>query len=584
MCSSVCALFDLKQKGLIHRAIKPQNIFTDEVKVKINDAAVETLINYLRKNSKKDRDEIFKWSPPESLKCGEVLDKSDAWSLGCVLFKLLYCGLGTPSETNKAMTVVRTKGEIPQTALEQLHKAYPSEPIDLIKGMIILDAEKRVGITQVFESAYQQSLMDRYDCERKLRRKRLMKPTSECNPPTERGLSAMLRFLTEEIENENCIAAALTWIAETHCRNEAYLPALLPLHVWRVFLVHKENPVIVQHGIAILTHCTSVGRMYVREPTIFPPNTDSDLLSCCDLLIDNSTYWNEITLRLVCDLATRHMDTLGVHINVLALLEVIFCPTTCLCFQKKTEKEYWARHGGVVRKVCEIGFSEIILKALTKVHLGNVDILRPALAVLWKLCIDDQNAKQFIEMGAFKLVYDTMFFFPKHPGIINQGALCLAALATEEALHEDMFTKVDVLPLLLNTIYEFCGYTDIFYNLMLCVNVIIRRSEEQILRFVQPHIKDQGRGLVALIFKAYAVHRDNQRIIAILVSTLEVVMGYDGILEALIDDLCAMKALLEEVCSRFPSVENLGDVARRTLEGLPEVYSAYEEEETLPTV
>ena len=42
----------------------------------------------------------------------------------------------------------------------------------------------------------------------------------------------------------------------------------------------------------------------------------------------------------------------------------------------------------------------------------------------------DVNAKLFIEMDAFKLVYDTMFFFPKHPGIINQGALCLAALAS----------------------------------------------------------------------------------------------------------------------------------------------------------
>lgn len=33
-------------------------------------------------------------------------------------------------------------------------------------------------------------------------------------------------------------------------------------------------------------------------------------------------------------------------------------------------------------------------------------------------------------MGAFKLVYDIMFYWPKHLEIVNQGALSLAALSS----------------------------------------------------------------------------------------------------------------------------------------------------------
>uniref|UniRef100_A0A0R3WXH8 Adaptin_N domain-containing protein n=1 Tax=Hydatigena taeniaeformis TaxID=6205 RepID=A0A0R3WXH8_HYDTA len=46
-----------------------------------------------------------------------------------------------------------------------------------------------------------------------------------------------------------------------------------------------------------------------------------------------------------------------------------------------------------------------------------------------------------------------------------------------------------------------------------------------VLRFVRPRLKDSQRGLVALIFKAYSVHRDDNRILDILVSILQVIMA-----------------------------------------------------------
>ncbi len=55
---------------------------------------------------------------------------------------------------------------------------------------------------------------------------------------------------------------------------------------------------------------------------------------------------------------------------------------------------------------------------------------------------------------------------------------------------------------------------------------ILPFSEEQVLRFVRPKIKDSKRGLIALVLKAYTVHSDNPRVIRVIVQILEVTLGY----------------------------------------------------------
>lgn len=201
-------------------------------------------------------------------------------------------------------------------------------------------------------------------------------------------MSVILEYLGDQIEHENCCAAVLKWIAETQCKSESNLPDLVPLYVWRVFDVHKLNPVIAEHGFTILTHCTSVGKMHVKEASHIASNMEPSAPVYFEKLLDNSIYWNYNTLKVIYDLTLRHMDSLCVHRNSLALLEAIFCPTDRISLQNKAENEYWLKYSPIYRTVAEIGFPEIIIKALMKVHMGYADILRPALSILWKLCID----------------------------------------------------------------------------------------------------------------------------------------------------------------------------------------------------
>ncbi|KAL5109610.1 hypothetical protein TcWFU_010438 [Taenia crassiceps] len=564
---------------------KYQGVEPMPLEVRISDAAVEAIVTYLWETSQRNIDENFKWLPPEAKDCGHVLDKSDAWSLGCLVFNLMYCGFVNESDLATVLNTIRGGGEISHETMEVLKRMYPGALIELVKGMVMTDANSRIGIKEASQNDYVQSLMDRYDDRRKLRRQRLEKQLCECNIPSEHGLSTMLHYLVDQLEHENCVEGVLSWIAEMQCCNEASTHPLLPLHVWRIFLVHQDNPTIVQHGFAILAHCTSVGEMRLQAAHSADADggvEDPTSAEFYDTLIDNSTCWNETSLALVSKLAKRHVDSVQVLVNVLVLLEAILCPLRLTNLELESQLAYWSKCRAIIRKICEMDFPEIITKALMSVHMGHANILRVALAVLWKLSIDHVNARRFVGMHAFKLVYDAMFYFPKHPGIINQGALCLAALVSQRSLKEEAVTSIDVVSLLLNSIHAFCFFSDVCYNLFYAVSAIINRSAELVLRFVRPRLKDCQRGLVALIFKAYSAHRDDNRVLGILTSILQVVMANDGVLEAIINDLPALKALLVEICERFPNIEELGDVARQTLERIPEAFDTIVEEEEVP--
>ncbi|VUZ48856.1 unnamed protein product [Hymenolepis diminuta] len=175
-------------------------------------------------------------------------------------------------------------------------------------------------------------------------------------------------------------------------------------------------------------------------------------------------------------------------------------------------------------------------------------------------------------MGAFKLVCDIMFYWPKHPEVVNQGALSLAALSSSRWLTEDTLMQYDIPTLLLNSIDTFCLYDEVCYNLFYAINSIINRSAEQVLRFVHPNTIIKEQNLIALISKAYSTHHDNDRIIGILVKLLGTIMTNDAILEAIFSVIPTLKAFLTEIYSRFQNCRGLGAAARQILNRIPGAY------------
>lgn len=129
--------------------------------------------------------------------------------------------------------------------------------------------------------------------------------------------------------------------------------------------------------------------MQVQTPVQASSNAENpSSQEICDVIINNSIYWNENTLNLISELAKRHSEHPQVHERVLALLEAIFCPLEVNNLTREAQLTYWSKYGPIYRSICKMIYPELIIRGLMKVHDGFADILRIALAIMWKLCID----------------------------------------------------------------------------------------------------------------------------------------------------------------------------------------------------
>ena len=84
------ALKILHQKGIIHRNIKPENIFlirvNGKIKIKLGDFSCSTPI----KDNKSETVGTFLYSSPEIISEVEYNEKTDLWSLGITLFEIFF--------------------------------------------------------------------------------------------------------------------------------------------------------------------------------------------------------------------------------------------------------------------------------------------------------------------------------------------------------------------------------------------------------------------------------------------------------------------------------------------------------------
>ena len=150
------ALRLLHQKGIMHRDIKPQNIFfkteNGEKKIKLGDFGCSIFI----KDNKSEPIGTFLYSSPEIISEIEYNEKSDLWSLGITLFEIFfgYTPYGLEPTTNIIKNIVlddKNNFIIQKTKIPTLDI--------LFKRLLVINPEYRMTYDEFFNYVYSNDFM-----------------------------------------------------------------------------------------------------------------------------------------------------------------------------------------------------------------------------------------------------------------------------------------------------------------------------------------------------------------------------------------------------------------------------------------
>ncbi len=144
-------LANMHQQGILHRDVKPGNIFLQKGHVKIGDLGFACTTKEAETNN---RPGTAAYMAPECLNRRQTSIKSDAWSFGCVVFELFV--------RNKQRFCLNTSDEFKgdQVSVDQRIDRKDSkgnylilnpECRKLLKGLLTLDPERRMTVEEFYE-------------------------------------------------------------------------------------------------------------------------------------------------------------------------------------------------------------------------------------------------------------------------------------------------------------------------------------------------------------------------------------------------------------------------------------------------
>ena len=150
------ALKILYQRGIMHRDIKPQNIFyrteNDNIKVKLGDFSCSILI----KDNTSDPIGTFIYSSPEIISEVDYNEKSDLWSLGITLFEIFfgYPPYGPNPTANTIKNIVLDDKN--NFIIEKTN--IPTLDI-LFKRLLVINPDYRMTYDEFFNYVFNQDFM-----------------------------------------------------------------------------------------------------------------------------------------------------------------------------------------------------------------------------------------------------------------------------------------------------------------------------------------------------------------------------------------------------------------------------------------
>ncbi|XP_062399787.1 serine/threonine kinase-like domain-containing protein STKLD1 [Sardina pilchardus] len=249
------ALTHLHKQHIIHRNLKPSNILVKGRSFRICDFGTATFSSDRMKLNVKSKEGDRCWMSPESVSRKQWTDKSDIWSLGCVLLDLLTCHIYSHLTClSQLLSLKQTLAALDIITCKELHT--------VLRKMFQHNPEYRANVWDLLKDALVQRCL--LVCGAPLHRMNTL-PSDVPGPPFHQGLSKVLDFMLAYKDVESAQLQILS-----HLTSEKNQVAGRQDEVVRAtcstMMAHKDSAPIQLRACQVLQVCVHAVAVHDGQP------------------------------------------------------------------------------------------------------------------------------------------------------------------------------------------------------------------------------------------------------------------------------------------------------------------------------
>ncbi|XP_030063576.1 serine/threonine kinase-like domain-containing protein STKLD1 isoform X3 [Microcaecilia unicolor] len=382
------ALVYMHKQNILHRNLKPTNILlTEKDSFTITDLSLETLMNDELKLNIRVEEGCKSWMAPEALEFS-FTEKSDVWSLGCIVLEMMTCSTLSATEVTQMLCELRKDAVCLQNTLETLQErdGY-SEPLcNILRKMLQICPEERATVIELLDVPYMKKCIESI--------KPISSEEKKCLPPGitnvlyEGGIEISLEFMEFYDAFEDAQVAALHHLTKFIGNQDAlsYISDIIPC-VSNAMKKHVGCVELLLQGYKVMYEIIS---------------------QALEQSLNEEALNNERLISVIVEIVRTHFH----HKELLSL-------SCCLLMMLSAND-----------KAAEsLGKAGVVLEVLKVLRHFSADrsLCLSCLGVLWGVsvngCIDEEQCE-----AVTLILLESLGRHPGRPVLVNNASLALAGL------------------------------------------------------------------------------------------------------------------------------------------------------------
>ncbi|KAM3912069.1 serine/threonine kinase-like domain-containing protein STKLD1 [Leptodactylus fuscus] len=517
---TVNALVYIHRKRVIHRNLKPSNILIKrEDFFVLSDFIPQTLATDEMKMKIRVDSERKIFMAPELVEF-RYSDKSDIWSLGCILLDLMTTSMKTEAEIIEILEMMKMDPLCLHRNLEEIQVGYSEELHQLLPEMLKIHPDERPSTDDLLRLPYVIKCLDLIGSPLSGLKKTL--PPGVLDEFKDGSIEKIIGLMKKYPDFEDAQLSALKLLNSYDSNRDGPLDREDIIQLVSVAMrKHKDSFRVQWEGSQVLH--SLISQALERED-------HEEILSSDDLVI---------TMVEAAKIYLQNSELISVILSVMMMISV-----------SDTAAEMLKR----------AGFLSDLVRIMER-SLEKRDICQSCCALIWSLAMNENQTDEESLKNAVPVICSLLRKYHNDGSLVESACTSLWALGMKGHIREDQTESITLH--LLEALQAHSHRSVLSKNVCLALTGLVVNSELAAYRVLVPVAGTSG---LSVIKELYLLHADDPEIVENLCLLLSEMAHYGSARPEM--SLQHVDQLMGEIKERYDSLEEITTLADTTLSRL----------------